>query len=212
MGLCLLVDYVFPGRDHDVGDQSGYDWFVLNMPDDPNWYCDVAAKSELHRPYHDTEYGFGGKGEAALYELLCLEVFQAGLSWELILKKRATTFEAFSEFDVDTVAAFDDKDIKRLLDNVGIIRNRLKINSIIHNAQVMQNLRKSHGGFPKWLDAHHPLAHADWVKLFKKTFKFTGPEVVNEFLMSAGYLKGAHRESCPTYQKIAKTNPPWMRS
>ena len=180
-----------------------------------NWYCDVAAdpdKHDIHGPYHDDEYGFPGKGERALFELLCLEIFQAGLSWELVLKKRATTDAAFEDFDVDTVAAYGDKDVARLLANSGIIRNRLKVAAIIHNAGVVQALRDSHGGFPKWLDTHHPLAIEDWVKLFRKTFKFTGPEVVNEFLMSTGYVKGAHREDCPVHLKIIKTNPPWMNT
>ena len=176
-------------------------------------YCDVAIspkKRDLHRSYHDLEYGFPGKGERALFELLCLEIFQAGLSWELVLKKRATTDAAFDDFDVDTVAAYGDTDVARLLDNPGIIRNRLKVASIIHNAGVVQSLRDSHGGFDKWLAAHHPRTHLDWVKLFRKTFKFTGPEVVNEFLMSTGYLKGAHRDNCPVHKKIVKTKPPWL--
>ena len=177
-----------------------------------NWYCDKAPGHPLHGPYHDDEYGFPGKDERALFELLSLEIFQAGLSWELVLKKRADTVTAFADFDVDRVAAFDDADVARLLGNPGIIRNRLKVNSIIHNAHVVQGLRASHGGLAKWLDAHHPRELAAWVKLFKKTFKFTGPEVVNEFLMSTGYLEGAHRESCPAFKKIAKTSPPWLRT
>jgi len=207
MGLYLPLHYVFSSRDHDVCHTVVY----VSMADDPNWYCDVAKDNDLHRSYHDIEYGFPGKDESQLFELLCLEIFQAGLSWELVLKKRQSTFEAFSRFEVDTVAAFGENDIKRLLDNAGIIRNQLKVRSIVHNACVIQDLRKTHGGFAKWLETHHPLAHSDWVKAFKKTFKFTGPEVVNEFLMSTGYLKGAHRENCPVYKKIAKTNPPWMQ-
>ena len=171
----------------------------------------MAKRNALHSSYHDTEYGFSGKSEQQLFELLCLEIFQAGLSWDLILKKRPTTYDAFSTFDVDRVAAYDQTDIDRLLKNKGIIRNKLKIRSMIHNAKIFQNLRKSDGGFINWLDKHHPLTHPEWVKLFKKTFKFTGPEVVNEFLMSAGYLKGAHEETCPVFQKIMKTAPPWMR-
>ena len=101
-------------------------------------------------------------------------------------------------------------DVARLLENPDIIRNCLKVNSIIHNAGVIQELRASHDGFAKWRAAHHPQDLAAWVELFKKTFKLTGPEVVNEFLMSTGYLEGAHQESCPVYQKIAKTNPPWL--
>lgn len=176
-----------------------------------NWYCDKAPGHPLHGPYHDLEYGFPGKDERALFELLSLEIFQAGLSWELVLKKRAETVAAFADFDVDAVAAFDETDVARLLKNPGIIRNRLKVISIIHNATVVQNLRVSHGGLAKWLEAHHPLDLAGWVKLFKKTFKFTGPEVVNEYLMSTGYLEGAHRESCSVFKKIARKKPAWMR-
>lgn len=177
-----------------------------------NWYCEKSPGDPIHGPYHDTEYGFPGKGEQALFELMCLEIFQAGLSWELILKKRPTTVDAFNKFDVDCVAAYGDKDIERLLGNPGIIRNRLKVTSIIHNAGVIVGLRESDGGFAKWLADHHPLEHKDWVKLFKKTFKFTGPEVVNEFLMSTGYLGGAHSPDCPVYQDVLKTNPPWLQA
>lgn len=175
-----------------------------------NGYCDKAPGHPLHGPYHDLEYGYPGKDERALFELLCLEIFQAGLSWELVLKKRPDTVAAFDGFDVDTVAAYGEADVARLLANPGIIRNRLKVASIIHNAGVVQGLRASHGGFAKWLETHHPQDLAAWVKLFKKTFKFTGPEVVNEFLMSTGYLEGAHLESCPVFKKVAKTSPPWM--
>lgn len=175
-----------------------------------NWYCDVAPGHPVHADYHDREYGFPGKDERALFELLCLEIFQAGLSWELVLKKRAATVRAFDNFHVDTVAAYGEADVARLLAEPGIIRNRLKVASIIHNANVLKTLRVSHGGFAAWLNAHHPRALDDWVKLFRKTFKFTGPEVVNEFLMSTGYLEGAHRESCPVYGQIVKSAPPWM--
>lgn len=175
-----------------------------------NWYCGVAPGHPLHGPYHDREYGFPGKGDQALFELLSLEIFQAGLSWELVLKKRAATVDAFDGFEIDTVAAYGDADIARLLDNPGIIRNRLKIASIIHNAGVIQGLRVRHGGFDAWIKAHHPLVLDAWVKLFRKTFKFTGPEVVNEFLMSTGYLAGAHGEDCPVYQKVVEANPPWL--
>lgn len=176
-----------------------------------NWYCDKAPGHELHGPYHDDEYGFPKTDERALFELLCLEIFQAGLSWELVLKKRQGTVEAFDNFEVDTVAGYGDKDILRLLENPAIIRNRLKVTSIIHNAGKVQAMREA-GGFSAWLDAHHPQGLEAWVKLFRKTFKFTGPEVVNEFLMSTGYLKGAHREDCPVFKKIEKQNPPWIRA
>lgn len=140
-----------------------------------------------------------------------MEIFQAGLSWGLVLKKRQTTNDAFRGFDVDKVASFNDDDIARLLDDAGIIRNRLKINSIIENAKRISAMRDSHGGFSKWLDAHHPMPKAEWVKLFKKTFKFTGGEITGEFLMSTGYLPGTHRPDCPTYKVIEKSSPRWMQ-
>ncbi len=176
-----------------------------------NWYCDIAPGNPIHGPYHDDEYGLPREGEAVLLELLALEIFQAGLSWELILKKRATTFEAFDGFDVDTVAAYGEKDVERLLGDAGIIRNRLKVNSIIENAKRIQAMRDTHGGFAKFLESNHPMPKSGWVKLFKNTFKFTGGEIVNEFLMSLGYLPGAHSPQCPAYKRIVKAKPPWMR-
>ena len=175
------------------------------------WYCDFAPGDPVHGDYHDTEYGFPKTDEAALLELLSLEIFQAGLSWAIVLKKRATTVAAFEGFDVDTVAAYKKRAINRLLKDEGIIRNRLKIESIIDNAKTIQAMRESHGGFANWIATHHPLTRADWTRLFKKTFRFTGGEIVNEFLMSIGYLPGSHRESCSVYKKIKKAGPPWMK-
>ena len=180
-----------------------------------SWYCDYAAKHPHHRSYHDGEYGFpldGKDGERYLFELQSLELFQAGLSWDLILKKRASTVTAFDNFDVVTVAAYKAKDVKRLLNDPGIIRNRLKVASIIENAKRIIALRDSHGGFALWIAAHHPLNRADWTKLFRQTFKFMGSEIVNEFLMCIGYLPGAHGEDCPVFRKIAKLKPPWTRA
>jgi DNA-3-methyladenine glycosylase I len=82
------------------------------------------------------------------------------------------------------------------LQNEGIIRNQLKIRAVIHNANVVLQLIEKHGSFKLWLDMHHPAELQDWVKLFKKTFKFTGPEIVREFLVSLAYLPGAHDEFC----------------
>lgn len=97
-----------------------------------------------------------------------------------------------------------------LLNNAAIIRNRLKVNAVIENAKRLQVIRSSHGSFAAWLDAHHPLDKPAWVKLFKNTFKFTGGEITGEFLMSTGYLPGAHVETCPVYSRIAALKPPWM--
>ncbi len=175
-----------------------------------SWYCDVAPGHPYHGPYHDYEYGFPVDDDQVLFERLSLEIFQAGLSWLLVLKKRTNLNAAFSSFHIDTVAAFTDKDRERLLSDAGIIRNRLKINAIIHNAAVIQQLQTAHGSFKAWLDLHHPQDKAAWMKLFKKTFKFTGGEIVGEFLMSTGYLPGAHRDDCPVMARLRTAQPPFM--
>lgn len=174
-------------------------------------YCDYAPDNPLHAPYHNTEYGFPVADEDALMERLSLEICQAGLSWGIVLKKRETLNKAFLNFNVDKVSRFNDRDIERLLVDEGIIRNRLKVMAIIENAKRIRNLRDSHGGFAAWIAAHHPMAKRDWVKLFKKTFKFTGGEITGEFLMSIGYLPGAHKDTCPIYPEIAALRPPWMQ-
>ncbi len=175
-------------------------------------YCDIAPGHPVHASYHDNEYGFPTDDETVLFERLCLEIFQAGLSWELVLKKRAGMNAALDGFQVDKIAAYGHADKVRLRGDARIIRNRLKIDAIVDNAGRIQAMRDSHGGFAAWLDAHHPLNKADWVKLFKRSFRFTGGEITGEFLMSTGYLPGAHRIDCPVYARIAALEPPWMRT
>lgn len=172
-------------------------------------YCDFAPKDPLHRPYHDEEYGFPLAGDDELFERLVLEINQAGLSWATILRKREAFRKAYDAFDVDAVAAYGEADRARLLGDAGIVRNRLKVNAAVENARRVAALRVEFGSFKGWLDRHHPLAKEEWVRLFKKTFLFTGGEIVGEFLMSTGYLPGAHRQSCPVYEKILASNPPW---
>ncbi|KZD09850.1 DNA-3-methyladenine glycosylase I [Oceanibaculum pacificum] len=175
-------------------------------------YCDSAPGHPVHASYHDTEYGFPVSDDKVLLERFALEIMQAGLSWEITLKKRAALFEAFEGFDPDVVAAYGPVETERLLANPGIIRNRLKIAAIIRNAGRFIELRPEYGSFAGWLDAHHPLDKAGWVKLFKKNFAFTGGEIVNELLMSTGYLPGAHRPDCPVHARILAQNPPWRRA
>ena len=175
-------------------------------------YCSVAPGHEFHGPYHDTEYGFHSADERVLFERLALEIMQAGLSWLIVLKKRKGMNAAFDAFEVDKVARYGERQIGRLLKDENIIRNRLKIESIIDNAKRVQALRDSHGGFSAWLEAQHPLPKDAWVKLFKKTFRFTGGEVTGEFLMSLGYLPGAHHEACPVHKRIMRQKPPWAHA
>jgi len=173
-------------------------------------YCESAPGHPLHGPYHDLEYGFPTGNETVLFERMVLEINQAGLSWELMLKKRAGFRAAYDGFDVDRVAAYGDAEQERLLNDPGVIRNRRKVDAAIENARRIQALRDSHGGLAAWLAVHHPRDKTDWVKLLRGNFVFMGPEVVGEFLMSIGYLPGAHRPGCPVHRKIVALRPPWM--
>ena len=146
-----------------------------------------------------------------LFERLMLEINQAGLSWLTILQKRKAFRAAFAGFDVDRVAAFGPADRDRLLADSGIVRNRLKIDAAIENAARIRALRGSHGSFAEWLDAHHPQPLEEWARLFRKTFRFTGGQIVGEFLMSLGYLPGAHEPDCPVFARILEAAPPWAR-
>jgi DNA-3-methyladenine glycosylase I len=165
----------------------------------------------LNKTYNDTQYGFPLDDDNLLFERLVLEINQAGLSWITILKKADNFHKAYHGFKIEKIAKYGEKDRERLLADAGIIRNRLKINAVIVNAQKILELRKEYGSFKGWLDAHHPLTKDEWTKLFKKTFTFTGGEIVNEFLMSTGYLTGAHQKDCPMYKRAASLRPAWMR-
>jgi DNA-3-methyladenine glycosylase I len=175
-------------------------------------YCEISRGHPVHGPHHDDEYGRPVTSDEILFERIALEINQAGLSWLLVLKKRAALNAAFEGFDPDRVAAYGDVDVARLLGDAGIIRNRRKIAAVIENARRLTAIRESHGSFARWLDAHHPLRLADWIKLMKSAFVFMGPEVVNEFMMSTGYLPGAHDPGCPRFAEIAALEPPWMRA
>lgn len=179
-------------------------------------YCNAIKNMDgerqlLHKNYHDKFYGFPIHDDNELFCRLILEINQAGLSWETILKKEKTFRKAYSNFNIRKVAMYSAKDRKRLMSDPGIIRNRLKINAAIENAKAILQLQKQHGSFEKWLESHHPKNKQEWVKLFKSTFKFTGGEIVNEFLMSIGYLPGAHSNKCSIYKKTLKAKPLWAK-
>lgn len=175
-------------------------------------YCDVAVGHPFHGPYHDHEYGFPPRDDAALFERLTLEINQAGLSWLTILKKKEAFRAAFEGFNIDRVAGYGEAERERLLADAGIIRNRLKVDAVIENARRLQRIRGEHGSFAAWLDRHHPATKPEWVKLFKRTFVFTGGEIVGEFLLSTGYLPGAHVPGCPVYERVLALDPPWRRT
>ena len=175
---------------------------IENMPEE---------RKALHKNYHDNYYGFPIHNDNELFCRLVLEINQAGLSWETILKKEEGFRKAYHNFDIKKVAKYAEADRERLLADAGIIRNKLKVNAAIENAKAIIALQKEFGSFEKWLEIHHPKTKEDWVKLFKKTFKFTGGEIVNEFLMSIGYLQGAHAENCKIHSNILKTKPMWLK-
>lgn len=177
-------------------------------------YCNVIEtltgdRQALHKHYHDNHYGFPIHDDNELFGRLIMEINQAGLSWETILKKEAGFRKAYDGFDVQKVAAYTETDRERLLADAGIIRNRLKINAAIENAKAILLLQQEYGSFAEWLNNHHPKTLQEWMKLFKRTFKFTGGEIVNEFLMSTGYLPGAHDPNCPIGAQILTANPMW---
>ncbi len=177
-------------------------------------YCQAilsmnGERKKLHSDYHDQLYGFPIEDDNELFARLLLEINQAGLSWETILKKEKSFRKAYHNFNIKKIASYKEADKERLLNDARIIKNRLKVEAAIHNANVILQMQKEHGSFLNWLNLFHPLTKDEWVKLFKCNFKFTGGEIVNEFLMSIGFLKGAHEEQCPVYKDVLKTKPAW---
>ena len=172
-------------------------------------YCNSHAEDTFNKVYHETQYGFPLQDDNLLFERLILEINQAGLSWIMILKKADNFRTAYSRFDIDKIGSYNEADRLRLLSDAGIIRNRLKVNAAIENARRIQGLRNEYGSFKGWLDSHHPQTLENWTKLFKHTFVFTGGEIVKEFLMSTGYLPGAHTPDCPFYEIVISKRPPW---
>ena len=171
-------------------------------------YCSYIAtiidRDDVDKMYHDHAYGVRILDDNELFCRLVMEINQAGLSWHTILVKEKNFREAYHNFSIKKVAQYKEKDFKRLINDVGIIRNRLKINAAIHNAQQILRIQKEHGSFLAWIDAYAFLISQEkreWVKLFKKHFKFVGGEIVGEFLMSIGILDGAHGEDCVQYKR-----------
>jgi DNA-3-methyladenine glycosylase I len=172
-------------------------------------YCNSHPEDTHNQVYHDTQYGFPLEDDHLLFERFILEINQAGLSWITILKKADNFRSGYNCFDIDKVATYGEADRVRLLGDPGIIRNRLKVNAAIENARRIQILRTEHGSFKGWLDRHHPQTLENWTSLFKRNFVFTGREIVEEFLMSTGYLPGAHEPDCPVYEIVISKCPPW---
>ena len=181
------------------------------MPKRCSW---VKMNNPLYVAYHDEEWGQPLHDDRALFELLCLETYQAGLSWETVLNKRQAFREAFHDYQIQAVAEMTDAELEVLLDNPAIIRNRAKIFATRANAQAFLQVQKTYGSFDAYLwsfvngqtiindvpDYH--LAPAKTVlseklskDLKKRGLKFTGPVAVLSFLQAAG-LVDDHENDC----------------
>lgn len=168
-------------------------------------YCDFSSsrpEGDVHRVYHDYHYGTPIADDNELFGRLIMEINQAGLSWELILKKEQSFRLAYDQFNIEAVATYNEEKITTLLEDKGIIRNKLKVRAAVKNAQQLLQIKQEYGSFKQWLDENSPKSLDEWTKLFKKTFTFVGGEIVNEFLMSTGYLPGAHHENCSRYKEL----------
>jgi DNA-3-methyladenine glycosylase I len=176
------------------------------------WWC---GDDPLYVEYHDREWGRPLHDERSLFELLCLEGFQAGLAWITILRKRAAFREAFEGFDPAVVAGYDDGDVERLLGDAGIVRHRGKITATIANAQAVEALRAEGSSLEALVWSHAPgprqaplrrrsqipaetAASAALAKaLRKRGLRFVGPTTVYAFMQAAGlvddHLAGCHR-------------------
>jgi DNA-3-methyladenine glycosylase I len=181
-----------------------------------------VADDQLYLDYHDTEWGVPVHDDRKLFEFIILEVFQAGLSWRTVLHKRQNFRKAFAGFDYRKVANFSAKDLKRLVDDAGIIRNRAKIEAAVNNAQRLLEVRDEFGTFAKymwsWVDGkpivNRPRTLKDykpytdeavaWAKdLKKRGFKFLGPTVVYAHMQAVGMVND-HVVECFRFREVQK--------
>ena len=170
-------------------------------------------KNELYIRYHDEEWCQPCFDEKYLYEMLILESFQAGLSWECVLNKREAFRVAFDGFDIDKICAYDEDKIAELMDNKGIIRNRLKIRAAINNSQIFRDIQSQYGTFGEYLrfftkgetiyevgKTTSALSDAISSDLQKRGMKFVGSTIIYSYLQAIGVIY-SHDENCMLYRK-----------
>lgn len=185
--------------------------------------CDwVPANDPLYCAYHDEEWGVPVHDERALFEFLILETFQAGLSWKTVLHKRENFRKAFTNFNVQKVASFTEKDEQRLLNDAGIIRNKLKVKAAISNAKAFLKVAKEFGSFDKyiWDFVDHKPVDNKWISmsqipaktklsdvisadLKKRGFKFVGSTVVYAHMQATGMVND-HTTDCFRYKEVMR--------
>ena len=170
----------------------------------------VNMKNPLYIQYHDYEWGVPQHSDQKLYELLLLECFQAGLSWECILNKRENFRRAFDGFDIDRVCGYDDKKRSELMSNSGIIRNRLKISAAVQNSLVFREIQREFGSFDRYIwgfthgkvitedyktKTSSPLSDTISKDLKRRGMKFAGSTIIYSFLQAAGIIN-PHGSEC----------------
>ena len=182
--------------------------------------CAWASGDPLYEEYHDTEWGRPLRDDDLLFEFLILEGFQAGLSWITILKKRENFRKAFSGFDARKIVKYTQKDIDRLMQDAGIIRNKLKINAAVSNAQAFLDVQKEFGSFSDYfwgftdgkpivnklkdmsqLPAKTELAETISKDMKKRGFKFVGPTIIYAHMQATGMVND-HMVNCPRWSEV----------
>ena len=174
-------------------------------------WCNL--KNHLYIDYHDNEWGQLNNDEHYLYEMLILESFQAGLSWECVLNKRESFRTAYEGFDIDKVCEFEDEKIKELLNNKGIIRNKLKINASINNSKIFKEISAEFNGFYNYLKTFtgenvifesdkvtSDISDAISADLKKRGMKFVGSTIIYSYLQAVGIIN-SHDKDCYLYLK-----------
>jgi DNA-3-methyladenine glycosylase I len=186
--------------------------------------CEWADTSPLYQQYHDEEWGVPTHDDKSLFEFLILEGAQAGLSWETILKKREGYREAFDQFDVEKIAMYSESKIEELLQNPKIIRNRLKVNSAVLNANLFLDIQKEFGSFDTYIwqftqgktihnsykkmkDLQSNTAESDAMSqnLKRRGFKFIGTTICYAYMQSMGMVND-HTIDCFRYKELANKN------
>ena len=184
--------------------------------------CGWCVGDELYEAYHDNEWGVPVKDDATLFEFLILETFQAGLSWITILRKRENFKKAFDHFDYKKIADYDQTKVDALLQDAGIVRNKLKIHATISNARAFMKVQEEFGSFSKYIwafvegkpiknsfsnykDAPAKTTLSDVLSkdLKKRGFKFVGSTVVYAHMQATGMVND-HEISCFRYEEVAK--------
>ena len=170
-----------------------------------NW-CNL--KNPLYIKYHDEEWGILNQNDNYLYEMLILESFQAGLSWECVLNKREAFRKVYDNFDINKVCNYDDNKIEELIKNKDIVRNKLKIKASINNSKIFKQIIKEYGTFYNYLltfkkgniyynsvDTKSKLSDDISKDLIKRGMKFVGTTIIYSYLQAVGIIN-SHQENC----------------